>query len=83
MPIPENWGWKGVCKIRIRPNTFTKHSSQFVIQYFGGHFGNDETTFIDDIYRISSEKNVLLESIVFINTCDILASNINLNKSIK
>ena len=83
MPIPENWGWKGVLKIRIRPNSFTKHKSEIVINYFGGHMSNQGMNQIDDIYRITSENDIIIESIVFINECDILASNICLNNSIK
>jgi len=83
MPIPENWGWKGVLKIRIKPNSFSKHQSEIVIQYFGGHFGNDFNNQFADIYRITSENNVIIEYIVFINLCDIMASNIHLNDSIK
>ena len=83
MPIPENWGWKGVLKIRIRPNSFTKHKSGIVIKFFGSHMSNIEGKKIDDIYRITSENNIIIESIVFINVCDIIASNISLNDSIK
>ena len=44
---------------------------------------NIEGKKIDDIYRITSENNIIIESIVFINVCDIIASNISLNDSIK
>ena len=83
LPIPENWGWKGVLKIRIRPNSFSKHKSEIVIKYFGSHFGDVNANEIADIYRITSENNVIIEYIAFINLCDIIASNIYLNDSIK
>ena len=83
MPIPENWGWKGVLKIRIRPNSFSQHKSEIVIKYFGGHFCNDFSNQLVDIYRITSENNVIIEYIAFINLCDIIASNVYLNDSIK
>ena len=63
-PIPENWGWKGVLKIRIRPNSFSKHKSEIVIKYFGSHMGNDITNEIADIYGITSENNVIIKFIV-------------------
>ena len=74
-PIPDNWGWKGLVEVRIKPNSFTKHKSQFVIPYFAGHFSLHNNEDIDDIYRIESEKNVFVTSIVFINYCYILYSN--------
>jgi hypothetical protein len=50
--------------VRIRPNSFTKHKSKIIINNFPFH------NFIDgnnkDIYRISSEKDIIVTSINFI-----------------
>ena len=59
--------WKGLVKIKINPNSFTKHKSNFISYYFGSHFSIATKTDIDDIYRIPLEKDIIITSIVFLN----------------
>ena len=64
--------WKGLVKIKIRPNSFSKHKSKIVRAY---HVNRDK--YIDgDIYRTISEKDIVITSVVFIKL-----SYINENKN--
>ena len=54
--------WKGLVKIKIKPNSFSKHKSKIVRNY---HVNQDK--YIDgDIFRTISEKDILITSVVFI-----------------
>ena len=50
--------------VRIRPNSFTKHKSKIIIENFPFHPDIDGN--VEDIYRISSEKDIIATSINFI-----------------
>ena len=54
--------WTGLVEVKIRPNSFTQHKSKFLVKYFAMHFYLPEV----DIFRISSEENVIVTSITFI-----------------
>ena len=51
-------------EVKIKPGSFTEHKSKFIIDYYCGHGwnykGGDET----DIYRIASDSDVIVTSIV-------------------
>ena len=66
-PVPYSFGWKGLVEVRIKPNSFTKHQSQFVIPYFVNHFYIEKNKEIDDIYRID-QKKMLLWHLLFLLT---------------
>ena len=58
--------YTGLVEVKIRPNSFTKHRSKFIVYCLGDHYsiGGDEE--IDDIFRISSEEDIIVTSITFI-----------------
>ena len=65
--------YTGLVEVKIRPNSFTKHKSKFIVYNFGSHFSidyGDEQ--IDDIFRISSEDDIVVTSITFIHNQYIL-----------
>ena len=64
--------WKGIIEVKIKPNSSSKHKSKFIIKYFASHYTPIESTEIDDIYRISSEKDIVIISITFIRNCYII-----------
>ena len=59
--------WKALVEVRIKPGGFTSHKSKFIIEYYIGHGLVDEIDDEDDIYRISSEKNIIVTSITLIS----------------
>ena len=54
-------------EIKIKPDGFTEHKSQFISDYYLGHRGwykvNDEA----DIYRIASEDDIIVISITLVS----------------
>jgi V8-like Glu-specific endopeptidase len=58
--------WKGLVEVKINPNGFTKHKSKYINSYINGHPDFPEEK-IDDIYRISSEKDIIVLSITFVD----------------
>ena len=66
--------YTGLVEVKIRPNSFTKHKSKFIVYSFLGHYsidyGNEQ---IDDIFRISSEDDIVVTSITFIHNQYILS----------
>jgi hypothetical protein len=64
--------YTGLVEVKIRPNSFTKHRSKFIVYCLGDHYsiGGDEE--IDDIFRISSEEDIIVTSITFIHNLYIL-----------
>ena len=76
-----NWyDYTGLVEVKIRPNSFTKHKSKFIVTCFGGHFSIDNwsNNEIDDIFRISSEEDIIVTSITFIDNQYILSRGSNL-----
>ena len=70
--------WKGLVKIKIRPNSFSKHKSEIVRAY---HVNKDK--YIDgDIYRTISEKDIVITSIVFIKLSYIINNKSKLDSII-
>ena len=60
--------FKGLVEVKIKPKSYTSHKSSYIAKFVFGHFleeGEDEN--IDDILRISSEKNIIVTSIIFIS----------------
>ena len=57
--------WSLILDVKLKPNSFTKHKSQVIIQVMGDH--PRPTNPIDDIiYRISSEDNIIVVAITFL-----------------
>ena len=51
--------WKGLVKVKIKPNSFSKHKSRI--------YDMNKDTYIDgNIYRTISEKDIVITSVVFI-----------------
>ena len=66
MNDPYTINYKCIVEVRIKPNTFTKHKSKIIDKHFTHHAFREEKTEIDDIFRISSEKNIFVSHIIFI-----------------
>ena len=58
--------WKALVEVKIKPGGFTSHKSKFIIEYYIGHGHVNEKDDEVDIYRISSEKNIIVTSIIII-----------------
>ena len=58
--------WKALVEVKIKPGGFTSHKSKFIIKYIIKDHGIREKDDEVDIYRISSEKNIIVTSITLI-----------------
>ena len=57
----------GLVEVKIKPNSFTKHKTEYIYQFFEKHGTSiGSATDIDDIFRISCEKDIIVISITFI-----------------
>lgn len=58
-----------ILEVKIKPNSFTKHKTSYIYHFFENHSHSiiGSETDIDDIFRITSEKNIMVISITFFN----------------
>lgn len=53
--------------VKIKPNSFTKHKSKIIAKFHKHHlFFIDEELNVDDTYRITSEKDIIVTSFLFL-----------------
>ena len=53
-------------EVKIKPGGFTEHKSKFIIYYYYGHGHNYKGEDEADIYRIASDRDVIVTSIVVV-----------------
>ena len=58
--------WCCLLDVRIKPNTFTKHSSEVLIDWQNQIQSRNRYLFNDIIYRITSEDNITILAITFL-----------------
>ena len=58
--------FKCLVEVRIKPNSFTEHNIKTVVDHLEGHGISEDVVVNYKFYRISSEKNIILKSIVFL-----------------
>ena len=65
---PGPYDAKVVLLVKIKPNSFTKHKSKIIAKFHLHHMFFENNDFdINDIYRISSENDIAVTSVIFMN----------------